>query len=166
MNFKGASYECVFFSHSEQELGLHAGDRIDIAFTPQINEFRLRRSVQLQITAVRLHDPKPLCEQILDDIPYVEASAYCPDRSAFVKVWRRLQGLGGRVAADLDGVIRQCPSGVEPERFCICLRVLCELGLLRTGASKSVFGAHIAAGSAKVDLENSELIKRLKARRS
>ena len=166
ISFRGTGFECVFFSHSEAELGLHAGSRIDIAFTPQINEFRLRRSVQLQVTAVKVHDPRPLCEKILSDMPVAEASAYCPDRGAFIKSWRRLQSLGGAVAADLDGVIRQCPHGVEPERFCICLRVLCELGLLRMTAPGSVFGARIVTGCAKVNLENSELIKRLKARRS
>ena len=74
--------------------------------------------------------------------------------------------LGGSVAADLDGVIRQCPHGIEPERFCICLMVLCELGLLKTVKPGSVFGAKMVSGSAKVNLESSELIKRLKARRS
>lgn len=167
VSYKGAEFECVFFSHSEADLDLKAGDKVDIAFTPQINEFRLRRSVQLQITAMRLHDPKPLCGMILEDeLPVTEASSYCPDRSAFVKAWRRLQALGGSVAADLDGVIRQCPHGIEPERFCICLMVLCELGLLKTVKPGSVFGAKMVSGSAKVNLESSELIKRLKARRS
>lgn len=167
ISYKGAEFECVFFSHSESELGLRAGDTVDAAFTPQINEFRLRRSVQLQITEIRKHDPKPLCGMILDDeLPVREAAAYCPDRGAFVKAWRRLQAVGGAVAGDLDGIISQCPHGIEPERFCICLRVLCELGLLRTAAPGSVFGAKIVPGSAKVNLESSELIKRLKARRS
>ena len=167
ISYKGAEFECVFFSHCESELGLRAGDRIDIAFTPQINEFRLRRSVQLQITEVRKHDPRPLCGMILDDeLPVREASAYCPDRGAFVKVWRRLQAVGGSVAGDIDGILSQCPNGIEPERFCICLRVLCEMGLLRTVSPGSVFGARIVSGSAKVNLESSELIKRLKARLS
>ena len=102
ISYKGAEFECVFFSHCESELGLRAGDRIDIAFTPQINEFRLRRSVQLQITEVRKHDPGPLCGMILDDeLPVREASAYCPDRGAFVKVWRRLQASEARSRAIL-----------------------------------------------------------------
>ena len=167
ISYKGTEFECVFFSHCESELGLRVGDMVDVAFTPQINEFRLRRSVQLQITEIRKHDPKPLCGMILDDeVPLREASAYCPDRGAFVKAWRRLQAVGGSVAGDLDGIISQCPHGIEPERFCICLRVLCELGLLRTVIPGSVFGAKIVSGSAKVNLESSELIKRLKARRS
>lgn len=165
VSYMGEEFECVFFSHCTSDLGLRIGESVDIAFTPQINEFRMRRSVQLQINAIRRHDPKPLCGKILEDVPEYEAAPYCPDRNAFVKVWRRLQAMGGYVASDLEGVIRQCPHGLEPERFCICLKVLCELGLLRTVQPGSVFGASIVSGSAKVDLENSELIKRLKARR-
>lgn len=166
ISFKGEAFDCVFFAHTAEELGLKEGSIVDIAFTPQINEFRLHRNVQLQITEVRRHDPRPLCGRILDDeMPEKEASPYCPDRSAFVKVWRKLQAHGGAVAADLEGVLEQCPRGIEPERFCICLKVLCELGLLRCTAGGRVFGARIVSGGAKVNLENSELIKRLKARR-
>ncbi len=167
VNYRGANFECVFFSHTESELGLNVGDRIDVAFTPQINEFRFRSSVQLQVVAVRLHDPKPMCEGLLagdEKLPVQEAAVYCPDRNAFVRVWRKLQAAGGAVAADLDGVIRQCPKGLEPERFCICLLALCELGLLQKTDNDSVFGAKIVSGSAKVNLEDSEIIKRLKAR--
>lgn len=166
VSYRGAEFECVFFSHCASDLGLRLGDSVDVAFTPQINEFRMRRSVQLQVSAIRRHDPRPLCGRILEDVPVDEAAPYCPDRDAFVKVWRRLQAMGGYVAPDLEGVLRQCPHGVEPERFCICLLVLCELGLLKMQKPDCVFGASIVPGCAKVDLENSELIKRLKARRS
>ena len=167
INYRGANFECVFFSHTESEFGLNVGERIDVAFTPQINEFRFRSSVQLQVVAARRHDPKPLCSRLLNkdgQFPLREASGYCPDRNAFVRAWRKLQAAGGAVAADLDGVIRQCPKGLEPERFCICLLALCELGLLSRLNPDSVFGAKIVSGSSKVNLEDSPIIKRLKAR--
>ena len=169
VSFGGASFECVFFSHTENELGANVGERIDIAFTPQINEFRFRSSVQLQITAVRRHDPRPLCRRILEtdcELPENEAAAYCPDRDAFVRAWRSIKAAGGAVAADLDGLIRQCPRSLEPERFCICILALCELGLLQKLRPDSVFGARIVPGSAKVNLEDSTIIKSLKARLS
>lgn len=165
VSFRGCSFECVFFSHTQEELGVGVGDCVDIAFTPQINEFRFRSSVQLQLTAVRRHDPRPLCERLLRGMPASEAAAYCPDRGAFVKAWRRIQAAGGAVASDIDGVIRQCPSGLEPERFCICLLALSELGLLRSAIPGSVLGARIVPKAGKVNLDDSKLIKRLKARR-
>ncbi len=40
-------YECIFFSRSIEQLGVHMGGIVDIAFAPQINEFRGKRTVQL-----------------------------------------------------------------------------------------------------------------------
>lgn len=167
IDFRGMSFECVFFSHSESELGVSSGELVDIAFTPQINEFRSRCNVQLQAVALRRHDPRPLCLRLINrssQIPLSEASPYCPDRNAFVSVWHRLQAAGGVVAADLEGLIDQCPKGIEPERFCLCLLALSELGLLRRLKPDSLFGARIVTSTVKVNLEDSPLIKRLKAR--
>ena len=47
------SFEAVFFSQSLEELGLAEGQRADVMFFPQINEYRSRRSVQLLITDLR-----------------------------------------------------------------------------------------------------------------
>ena len=167
VSYMGQSFECIYFSHTEDELAFRAGDRADIAFSPQINDFHYRFAVQLQIISVRRHDPRPLCERLLvspgAELP-LTAAPYCPDRNAFVSVWRRLQSMGGRVAADIDGVIRQSPADIEPERFCICLRVLLELGLIRLIRDGSLLGAAIVSGSEKVNLADSQLIMRLKAR--
>lgn len=43
----GESYDCISFSRSAETLGVYNGATADIAFTPQINEFRGRTSVQL-----------------------------------------------------------------------------------------------------------------------
>ncbi len=43
----GQVFEAVYFSKGPEELGVAAGQRANIAFTPQINEFRGRRGVQL-----------------------------------------------------------------------------------------------------------------------
>ncbi|MBE6948995.1 MAG: single-stranded-DNA-specific exonuclease RecJ [Ruminococcaceae bacterium] len=40
-------HECIFFSRSVDQLGVQPGGMIDIAFVPQINEFRGKRTVQL-----------------------------------------------------------------------------------------------------------------------
>lgn len=52
----GAPFECVFFSQPTDELGVSPGDRLDIAFTPQINEYKGRRTVQLLLSATRATD--------------------------------------------------------------------------------------------------------------
>jgi len=49
----GQSLDCIFFSASTDDLGVCEGMLVDLAFEPQINEFRGRSSVQLQLHDIR-----------------------------------------------------------------------------------------------------------------
>lgn len=50
----GEQFDCIFFSRSPEELEVAAGRPADVAFTPQINEFRDRKSVQLLLSDVKV----------------------------------------------------------------------------------------------------------------
>lgn len=166
IKYRDKNFQCIYFAHTQSELGIDPGETVDVAFTPQVNDFRSKKTVQLQIVAVRRHDPRPMCQRLIgqSDEPSVrETQQYCPERPDFVSVWRRLKAAGGRVAEDLEGLIRQCPRDLEPERFCICLMALCELGLLRQEREGSFFGARIVEDAQKVNLDDAPLIQRLKA---
>jgi len=49
----GHSLDCIFFSVSINDLGVSEGMLVDLAFEPQVNEFRGRSSVQLQLSDIR-----------------------------------------------------------------------------------------------------------------
>ena len=49
----GKSLDCIFFSMPTEKLGISEGMIADIAFEPQINEFRGRCSVQLHVLDIR-----------------------------------------------------------------------------------------------------------------
>ena len=51
----GECYECVCFGKSPEDIGVRNGDTVDIAFTPQVNEYRGKRSVQFLITDIYIH---------------------------------------------------------------------------------------------------------------
>ena len=159
-------FEAIFFSHTAAELGLHVGERVDLAFTPQINEFRGHVSVQFVVSDARPHDGAELCAAILsgDDSVLWAAAPFCPDRMDFVRIWRGAQLRGFKAADDAAGIIAQTPRGMEPERFCICLMVLLEVGLLTPGPGGGIFGAapklHIVG---KADLEAARMIRILKS---
>ena len=159
----GSRFECIFFSHTAAQLGIRDGDTIDMAFTPQINEFHNNVSVQLVAAAVRKHDPTQLCRAILagnDDVNWA-ASVYCPDRSDFVRVWRAMDN-DFAVGQDTGAVIRQCLPGMAPEKYCLCLMVLRETGLLRSGDG-GIYSARCASISGKADLESTRLIRSLRS---
>ena len=160
----GAShFECIFFSHTARQLGISEGDSVDIAFTPQINEFRGNVTVQLVTAAVRRHDPTALCSAILagDESVNWAAAAYCPGRADFVRVWRAMDK-NFAVGKNVADVIRQCIGGMPPEKFCLCLMVLRETGLLRS-EDGSIYSSRCASISGKADLESTHLIRALRA---
>ena len=162
VDLRGRSFEGIFFSHTAKDLGIREGDAVDLAFTPQINEYRGVRSVQLLLTAVRPHRPEELCEAILDgkkDICWA-AAPWLPCRADFVRVWRRLERPGCRVGSRLESTLRQSPEGMAPERYCLCLAVLREAGLLETEGD-ALYGAKAAAVDGKADLEATELMQLL-----
>jgi len=50
----GTVLDCIFFSVSVEDMEISSGMHVDLAFEPQINEFRGRSSVQLQLIDIRL----------------------------------------------------------------------------------------------------------------
>ena len=158
-----AHFECIFFSHSAAETGVREGELIDMAFTPQINEYRGNVSVQLVACAVRPHDPRGLCEDILRGEYGCNwaAAAYCPERADFVRIWRGM-GPDFTVGGTTDDVVAQCPPDMEPEKYCLCLMVLREAGLL-TGSGGGIFSARPAQIAGKADLEATQLIRSLRS---
>ena len=159
----GSAFECIYFSHNAADSGVVEGDIIDLAFSPQINEFRGNTSVQLVISAVRKHDPSALCARILEGDESVEwaAAGYCPSRADFVKLWRSMPE-SFTVGRNAEEVLSQCLGGMEPEKYCLCLMVLRETGLL-SSESGGIFSAHCAQISGKADLEGTRLIRSLRS---
>ena len=156
-------FDGIFFSHSAQTLGVSAGDRVDLAFTPQINEFRGHCSVQLVVSALRHHDGRALCRRILEaaeDCAYA-AAAFCPQRADFVEIWR---SAGGALSLPqtVEEILDLCPPDMEPERFCLCLMTLLETGLLQS-ADGRIYGAVCCRIAGKADLPATDLMRRLRS---
>ena len=51
------TFDCIYFSVEAASLGVSEGSMIDIAFEPQVNEFRGRKSVQFHVLDIRKHVP-------------------------------------------------------------------------------------------------------------
>ncbi len=151
-------FEGIFFGHTAEELGIADGDRLDVAFSPQLNEFRGRRSVQLLITAMRRHKSEALCADILSGDPaYLWAAApYRPERADFIRVWRQIDSPDYRSGDDLAAILAQKPPEMESERYCLCLAVLHEAGLL-----SAVYGGVRQQLDQKADLTATPLMQKL-----
>lgn len=159
----GRSYEAVFFSRTTAELGLSPGDRVDVVFGPQINEYRGRRSVQLMVNDIFKHDPLPLCRRLLagENPMSHELWELIPTRSDFAALWRRLKAMGGYFETTPENFLAETALPIHPAKICVCLLVLDELGLLRVNFSCGILEILPLGVTKKVDLNSSRLIHRL-----
>ena len=161
---RGVHLECVYFSHTEQELGLRAGDRVDVAFYPQINEYRSRISVQLIVTDIRRYDTQALCSRLLNGQPpeFGEGADILPNRSDFARLWRYLSRCGGTVELPCSALSCSFTSaGLPPAMACAMLRIFAETGLLELEADGEVIRLKQTKTQGKADLAAAPLMQAL-----
>lgn len=156
-------YDGVFFGHTMEQLGLHTGDRVDVAFTPQINRYRDQRSVQLLVTALRSTDDTPLCRRLLSgERPApLEIADLLPSRKELGAVWRRLERVGGTVSFTPAEAAALSIPGLTPGKICVCIRIFQEIGLICGRFEQDQYVAQIVPGHGKADLHNSALLRYL-----
>lgn len=158
----GVSYEAVFFSHTQETLGLRIGDYVDVAFYPQINEFRSRRNVQLLVCALRRRDialPSAILRGKIDRsaIP----AELVPTRERCARLWRRIVGAGSSISGSALAVMESLCPGLQDVTVCLCLKIFEELGLLSLEYDGSCLSICRIPGVEKVDLCDSKILAEL-----
>ena len=168
--------DAIFFSTTAAEVRATAGDRVDLAFQPQVNEFRGRRDVQLQLTDLRPAKTRAQLEQHLfqrlmagEGMLPGHAAGLLPSRKEFAGLWRYLQNQTGRTPRLETGVSQLSKSvarafGLRESygRTLVCLEVMDELGLIQVERRDRRLTITVNTVEGKVDLEQSALMKRLR----
>jgi single-stranded-DNA-specific exonuclease len=156
----GQSYECVWFSHRAEDLELSAGDWVDLAFYPQVSEFRSRHSVQLLILDLRRTNLGGLCRRILaGDEP---EGGICLSRADLAEVWRALESFHGAVSALLSR-LQDLDGRLSPGKIALSLRVFREVGLVAIKAEGEELEITQINQEGKADLEHSPAWRRFRA---
>ena len=167
----GVVLDAIFFSANAAACGVSAGERLDVVFTPQINEFRGNRTVQLQLCDLRHAPTRAQLEQELfqrlkegEDLSRWEAGLLFPSRQDFARLWRFLEHncVGGWMEAG-PSLLRQAAR--RPDGRCfygrtlVCLHVMGDRGLIRLEQDQ----LHLCRPENKVNLEQAALMQRLRA---
>ena len=174
---RGIPLDAIYFSSQGAELGLTPGCRVDVAFYPQINDFRGVRSVQLQVVDLRLAPSRAQLEQAIYDkysrgeaLTCEEARFLLPSRGDFVGLYRWLerQSTGCTVVEDTPARIARAVSRATrqrevPARTMLCLEVMEERGLIDLNRRTDRIQITLRQVEQKVDLEASNIIRRLRA---
>ena len=174
VSFRGESFDAIFFSTTAADTGLSPGDRADLAFYPQINEYRGWRSVQLQLIALRPALTRAQSERALyekfrsgDVLTPQEAAALIPSRDEFAALWRYLRDRGEEQR--LEETVRHLSRNVARAggvresfmRTMVCLEVFDERGLIQVERSCDHLRISLLPRQDKVKLEESYILQRL-----
>ncbi len=148
----GQSYECVWFSHRAEDLGLSADDRVDLAFFPQINEFRSRRSVQLLVLDIRRADCSESVLAVLDG--RIDPALHI-SRSELGRAWRALEQEGPALRFTLPQLPAQS-ARLTAEKLALALRIFDQLGLLTLERQDQTIDIMLTVNAPKAVLDRSE----------
>ena len=176
------TWGAIFFSTNAQRAAVAQGDVVDIAFTPQINEYRSVRSVQLNLVDIRPdkafreaqgHDRAVYKKHLAGgELSCDEAECLLPTRQDFVAVWRYLAAFsqGGVLSEELGCLSRKisrCAKlSLSAGKTRICLDVLAEQGLLQLEQRPKSLCIRLCADGRKVDLEKSPILIHLKKQKA
>ena len=173
---RGTLLDAIWFSNHGGELGLSQGCRVDVAFYPQVNEFRGTRNVQLQIVDLHKAPSRAQLERSIYEkfsqgevLSPEEARFLLPERAEFVELWRWLerQGACGTVEDTLARITRSVSRSNHqrevPTRTLLCLEVLEERGLIVLQRHTDRLHITLCRPEHKVDLEASAILRRLRA---
>ncbi len=156
----GHSYECVFFSRTAAELGVQVGSWVDIAFFPQINEFRSRRSVQLLLSDLRPHH-SGLSDSILEGKFPVCPETAAPSRDDLGQLWRSIIHWGSRLTMNKTALFERLAPSMWDSRIAIGLKVFEELGLISLSFDGENISISCLPDCGKVKLEDSAILAQL-----
>lgn len=166
----GVSLQAIYFSAGALAQRLHPGDRVDVAFHAQINEFRNVRSVQLNVLDLRRYAPAGLFDRYREGerLTGAERAALAPQRSDVADVWRYLCRAADRSRtlhcerSALCLAVSTASPRHSPERTLPCVAILAELHLLTVRRDGAMLTLTLADGSVRAALENSALYRALK----
>ena len=167
----------IWFSTTPETASIEPGDLVDIAFQPQVNEFRGERSVQLNVLDIRPHcncacDPDSTLYRHLraDTLTPAEAARLMPSRQVLGAVWRYLADQGNRTIQETPiclcrKVVRRAGIPLDTSTLLTCLDIFSEVGLLQLQRMHKYLQIRLNTVDGKADLQQSATMQRLLQRK-
>ncbi len=176
LRFKQGNHyiNAIYFSASPESVSVEPGDLVDVAFHPQVNEFRGDRTVQMNVLDIR---PSCAAECCVDTAHYARlrhgtldaasASALLPDRQTLGLVWRYLAGAGRPIQEApiclCRKIVRWTGIPLALGQLLTCLDIFRDVGLLEVQRHHKYITIALTPGSGKADLTSSATMQKLLA---
>ena len=162
----------IYFSATPESTFVQQGDVVDIAFTPQINEFRGERTVQMNVLDIRPSCCADCCPDTAqyramqeDRLTAEIARVLYPERSTLALVWRYLAACGSSIQESplclCRKIIRWSGKPLSLGQLMVCLDIFRDVGLLQTQRLHKYISIRLTPGPQKADLNDSPTLQRL-----
>ena len=161
----------IYFSANPQTVSIQPGDLVDVAFTPQVNEFRGTRTVQMNVIDIRpscsaecLPDAAPYRDMQRGNLTSGEAAALLPDRKMLALVWRYLDAANPVQESPMclcRKIVRWSGKPLNLRQMLTCLDIFRDVGLLTVQRQHKYVSIRLTPGEGKADLSRSQTMQRL-----
>ena len=163
----------IYFSATPESASIQPGDVVDVAFTPQVNEFRGERTVQINVLDIRPSCAVPcppdtsLYHALVEDrLTNQIAEALTPSRATLAMVWRYLAGAACPTVEESPvclcrKIVRWSNQPLSLGQLMTCLDIFRDVGLLQTQRMHKYLSIRLTPGDTKADLNQSQTLQRL-----
>lgn len=167
-----SAFNAIYFSANPQSVSIAAGDLVDVAFNPQVNEYRGERTVQMNVLDIRPSccaecSPETTLYHALQQEQSLskEAAAMLPDRTMLAMVWRYLASAGSEIQESplclCRKIVRWTGKPMSLGQLSICLDIFRDVGLLEITRQHKFIFIRLTPGTEKADLTTSQTMQRL-----
>ncbi len=163
----------IYFSASPESASIQPGELVDVAFNPQINEFKGERTVQMNVLDIRPSCKAPCSSDNADYQALLQgrlsaqgAAQLLPDRATLAMVWRYLAGCTEPVIQEnpvclCRKIVRWSGMGLSLSQLMACLDIFADVGLLQTQRLHKYMIIRLAHVDGKADLSSSKTMQTL-----
>jgi len=169
------SIPAIYFSATAESASIVQGDIVDVAFCPQINDFRGERAVQMNILDIRPNCQAECCldcsgyQALCADMLTPEiATDLLPERSTLATVWRYLAAIPGGVIREnpiclCRKIVRWSGLPLSLQQMLVCLDIFSDVALLEKEQHHKYITLRLIPCQNKADLSQSQTLQRLSA---
>ena len=166
-------FNAIYFSATPESASIREGDLVDVAFVPQINEFRGERTPQMNVTDIR-----PACTAEADccctgyrelqsgSLTRELAELLTPDRATLGLVWRYLAGCSHVQESPMclcRKIVRWSGKPLTLGKLLICLDIFADVELIRVQKLHKYLSIELLPCQVKADLTTSATMQKLMA---
>ena len=163
----------IYFSATAASASIQTGDVVDVAFNPQINDFRGETSVQMNVLDIRPSCTAPCSAETgsyqalrCGSLTPGDAAELLPDRKTLGLVWRYLAASPMNPVEESPmclcrKIVRWSGLPLGLGRLMACLDIFSDVGLLQVRRMHRCLSIRLTPGHEKADLNQSRTMRTL-----